>query len=247
MMTERVLGKAYYDILLAAQTGKFVLLSDDQLFRGIAAAKFSAPGAWTQAFLMWAHEQQWLAFPDYVRCVVLLARWRYTFTSVSTNVLNTVAESNEESTLEQFAALTSQLDLSRNDMRSLVRIVVPFLGNLWASNHGLEMRERLTYVLLNGIAPAHAPQCHEFFRLVIGNAQRMRVPPSALNAIAGWMRGHFVLLSFEEYLEAHRRKNSDPQGGEPSNSPDDPAGNASSAGHEEDPLRQDAPPDSRVA
>jgi hypothetical protein len=149
--------------------------------------------------------------------------------------------------LQQFAALTSQSDLSRNDMRSLVRIVVPFLGNLWTSKHGPEMRERLTYALLNGIAPAHTPQCHEFFSLVIGHAQRMKVPPSAIDAIADWMRGHFILLSFQEYLDDCSRKRNASQGGKPSNAVDEPTGNAPSAGHKANPPRQDAPPDSQVA
>jgi tetratricopeptide (TPR) repeat protein len=196
-----LLGQAHYDALLAAHGGQFVLFSDDYWLRGIAEHQFWAPGIWSQAFLMWAHDRKWITFSEYVDGVVSLAQWRYTFTSVSAEALMLVAASRDAQMLARFSALSAELNLAVNRMPELIQLTVQFLAVLWSSRWDTSMKERLTYALLNGIAPQNSPNCHQFLQKVIAHATAMDIPTIAVHRIIDWMQGHFILHDFRNHID----------------------------------------------
>jgi len=196
------LGQAHYDALLAVQGGRYVLFCDDHWLRRVAAHSFAASGVWTQAFLMWAEDRNWLSFPEYVECVVTLAQWRYTFTSVSAEGLMLVAASNDARMLERFSTLSAQLNLAINHIPELVKLTVHFLSALWSSQWHRSMKERLTYTLLNGIAPHNSPHCHQFLRRVIAYATAVDTPAPAVLCVIDWMHGHFIWHAFRKHLDS---------------------------------------------
>jgi tetratricopeptide (TPR) repeat protein len=196
-----LLGQAHYDALLAVQGGQFVLFSDDYWLRGVAAHHFAAPAIWSQALLMWAYDRKWITFSDYVDSVVSLAQWRYTFTSVSADALMLVAASRDALMLDRFKALSAELNLAVNRMPDLIQLTVQFMAALWSSGWDTSMKERLTYALLNGIAPQNSPNCHQFVRKVIAYATAMEVPTAAVHRVIDWMQGHFILHAFRNDID----------------------------------------------
>lgn len=184
----RALGAATFDTLLAAQGGKFVLLTDDWNLRRLAKGEFQLDGVWVQPVLMHAAETGRMKRDHYNRSVSTLASWRHQFTSIDHSQLLFAANRGGWKVTPEFEALVASFPLKYSDVDSSLRVVVAFLRELWRKGRGPRRSQatKLTHALLTGMSPRESTNNTLFFHTLHQCASRGLLPIEAWNACRSW-------------------------------------------------------------
>lgn len=192
---DRGVGHAVYDTLLAAQGGRYVLISDDLHLRHLALREFGIEGIWLQPLLMYAVAAERFSANDYHRAVIQLAVWNHHFTSINADQLLFAAKLREWAVTPEFEALARTLQLSRSEFDSNVGVCFRFLRELWKKGRRRKRRgptytqaRRLTHTLLKGVDPGESPHTEAFYRQLDSAMQRGWLHPAAVLALQEWYR-----------------------------------------------------------
>jgi tetratricopeptide (TPR) repeat protein len=188
----RALGQAVYDSLLAAQGGKFVLLSDDFNLRRLANEEFGLDGIWIQPLLMCATDTKRMKQHHYDRAVASLAAWRHDFTSVNAQQLLFSANRGGWKVTPEFKALVSTMPLVRSDVQTNIPVCFSFLREIWKRGKGPTRGQatKMTHAMLDGIRPDESENREAFFHALQVATARGYLPERAGRAIEEWNRAH---------------------------------------------------------
>jgi len=190
---DRGLGHAVYDTLLAAQGGRYLLVSDDQHLRQLALEEFGIEGIWLQPLLMYAAHKKHLTSDDFNRAVIQLAMWNHHFTSINADQLLFAAKLKDWAVTPEFEALARTMELGRSEFASNVGVCLRFLRELWKKGRRRKRRgptytkaRRLTNALLRGVDPGHSPHAEAFYRQLNIAMQQGWLHPTAVKVVREW-------------------------------------------------------------
>jgi hypothetical protein len=195
---QRVLGPAVYDTMLAAQSGRCVLLSDDLHLRQIAHSELGVQGVWIQPVLMCAVGAH-LKPDGYQQAVIRLTNWRHDFTSVSADELLYAARRGHWRVTRDFKTLAATLSLARTEFQSNVKVCMAFLRAIWTLKPDGPTRAQaavLTRALLAGVDAGQSAHHAQYLRTLLTFVKEHRLSNKARAAIQSWFRAAGLFREF---------------------------------------------------
>ncbi len=193
---KRLMGRAYYETLLAASGSNRVLISDDWHLRRLGKGSFGVESVWTQPVLLACVSRGVLERNKYSNTIAMFVESRYHFTSINAEILCDVARETNWIISPRLEKLMATLELKTNELQSLVGVVAEFLHQIWSREKFLissgEAR-KLTYSVLAGVNPGGSPHCHLFLRVLGVRVILGQLPEVAWRVVIGWYQGHFLI------------------------------------------------------
>lgn len=149
---EDTLGNSSVDTTLLANKNGYILLSDDERLRGIAAHEFGVKGVWAQALLHWLNNTSFMTQDDYDSVIIQLVESCYRHIRIDAPILiKSIAEANGKINTP-YTSLVGQLTSKDITEESLVMVASEFLYLLWQQSLSDKKRKFIAQYLLEGIA-----------------------------------------------------------------------------------------------
>ena len=124
-------GRNIFDSMLAADSSKRILLSEDYLYRSLASQLYNIQATWLQPILMVAHDKRKLTTEKHDNAIIYMLKSGFYFISVDSNILLRTSSADMGLKDGNFNKLAEALGGPTADMTSHIRVVVSFLSEKW--------------------------------------------------------------------------------------------------------------------
>jgi hypothetical protein len=186
-----VLGRAFHDVILAAESGGCSLLSEDLIFRAVAKSMSGIDGAWLQPFMMVAAAQGRLPLDRYSEALSKMIKARRSFIAVAdTDLVGAAARASFDVT-PTFRVLAGSLGKPTAVVADVLKVTSSVLVRIWAQPTDLRSKRNLTFAILSGLTDQQPSRIPDVVRHVSAVANSLG-SVGLQEALGDWCFGHFV-------------------------------------------------------
>jgi tetratricopeptide (TPR) repeat protein len=199
------LGRAFHDVLLAAEGEDRRLLCEDLVFRSFAKGVGGIDGAWLQPFIWIAAMSGRLERVKYEEVLAKMLSARRSFIWVGDADLFCQAERSNFEVSPTFRALLRSLGKPTAIFKETMIVAGSVLLRIWTHPIDLRRKRNLTFAILTGLTEQHPRTMPAMVRQMIGVARLTTGGHFMLQAIRDWCFGHFMPYPEELRAEALAR------------------------------------------
>jgi hypothetical protein len=187
---------ASYDVLLAADGHKKILLSEDLRLREYTGFLYKNPCVWLQPLLMLGRDKKLINADEYAEVCAKFIQANHYYISIDSDMLLSLLKSDGDIFTDRVRRALSYLGQRNTEIISCYRVCGLFLLKIWCSNFPISIKQQATNRVLAALLYERWDMdiLHDVVNLLHESAARI-IPsqyPAFSQSIANWLKGHFI-------------------------------------------------------
>lgn len=147
MVLVNILSKCFAESLLVARREDGILISDDQISRGVAS-HYKVESAWSHALIIWLFENTFISIESYNKTSLQLIQMKYRYIPINSEIVTESAKIANWSTISPFTEVIEVLRGDNSEINTAFQVALGAISDIWLSSIELEKKEVLMEAIL---------------------------------------------------------------------------------------------------